>query len=270
MGVNRKGARVAVHKDQAVVVRSFDLGEADRIITFCAAQNGRLSVIARGARKPRSRLAASLQLFNIGELVFFKKANRDLHYINTFDVSHPFGVRMRDPLHIAYASHLAQTADAAGLENNPNPDLFNLLRSALSAASGADSVGRARRIARSFEAKLLNLLGYRPRLGPCVVCGSRIERGDVSIGLRLGGALCKRHERRDQTFVIGEKALNAARRLSETPFAEAAETPLGRREQLELKRLYLLLLSERLERKWTAAEYIDALENGMNEDTPLC
>ncbi len=131
---------MAVEKDSAIVVRSFAFKEADRIITFLTPSFGKVAVVARGSRKARSRLSASLELFNVGELVFFEKPNRDLHNINTFDVTNPIGVRLRDHLAVAYASYLAQLASDVSLEKDENPPLFYLLQSALVAVLAAATV----------------------------------------------------------------------------------------------------------------------------------
>ena len=156
------------------------------------------------------------------------------------------------------------------MENHPNPELYALLCSALRAAFRAETVGAARRTARAFEGRLLSLLGYRPHLESCSVCRAPLAPGgSAEVGIRAGGALCRRHAREDDTFVIGADALEAARRFSELPLDAAAALSLNGRALLELKRLFLLLLSERLERRWGAAEYIDALESGMSEEESL-
>jgi len=260
---------MGVEKDSAIVVRSFAFKEADRIVTFLTPSFGKVAVVARGSRKARSRLSASLELFNVGELVFFQKPNRDLHNVNSFDVIEPIGVQLRDHLAVAYASYLAQLAADMSLENDQNPPLFYLLRAALVAIREATTVGALRAIARCFEAKLLTLSGYRPRLHTCVACGVQVDGGEVAVGITVGGALCPDHAYQDRTLMVSDDGIRAVVGLTELTFEAVVDTPMSRRQKIEAKHLLTMFLGERLERRQRAAEYIDDLERHVDEATPV-
>ena len=260
---------MGVEKDSAVVVRSFPFKEADRIVTFLTPSFGKVAVVARGSRKARSRLSASLTLFNIGELVFFRKPNRDLHNVNSFDVEEPIGVQLRDHLAVAYASYLAQLASDMSLENDQNPPLFYLLRAALVAVREAPTVGCLRAIGRCFEAKLLTLSGYRPRLDSCVACGADVDDAEIAVGISVGGALCREHAYQDRTLMVSREGIRAVRGLTELTFEDVVTAPMSRRQKIEAKHLLTMFLAERLERRQRAAEYIDDMERDANEMTPV-
>jgi DNA repair protein RecO (recombination protein O) len=260
---------MGVEKDSAIVVRSFAFKEADRIITFLTPSFGKVAVVAKGSRKARSRLSASLELFNIGELVFFEKPNRDLHNINSFDVSEPIGVRLRDHFAVAYASYVSQLASDVSLENDENPPLFYLLRSALVAVLAAATVADLRAIARCFEAKLLTLSGYRPRLDTCVACGAQVDEEEVAVGVSIGGALCPDHAYQDRTLMVSAPGIAAVRGLTGLTFEAAIAARMTRRQKVESKHLLTMFLAERLERRQRAAEYIDDLEANVDETAVL-
>ncbi len=259
---------MALKKDHAIVVRSFPLAEVDRIITFCTHQFGKVRAVASGSRRSTSRMAASLELFNIGLLVYFEKPNRDLHRVNSFDVDKPIGTHLRDPLTVAYASYLAELSSEFSLEDDRNPALFELLDEGLDALSMADSVGKLRRIARRFEVRLISLAGYGPRLSRCVVCDDDVATEEASIGVSLGGVLCAAHSRRDRTLVVGRETLDAATRFESEPLRSLSGVELSRRAIVELRRLYGMLLSERLDRRPRCADYVESLERNVDDATP--
>jgi DNA repair protein RecO (recombination protein O) len=249
-----------LEKDRAVVIRTHRLGEADRIITFCAARSGKVRAVGKGSRRAKSRLGASLELFNIGDLVFYAKPNRDLHIITAFDVSEAVGSRLRDPFRVAYASYCAELAGEFSLEGEENAVLFGLLRDALLAVERAASLGELGRAARALEMKLLTSEGYRPHLENCVVCGGLLSDRDVAMDVGAGGALCDRHRSQGRPVIVARGTLLAARQLAVLPFDGVGSVALTRRQAAELKRLLSLFLALRLEKPLRSAAYIEALE----------
>ena len=175
----------------------------------------------------------------------------------------------RSPLCLAYASYLAELCAEFGLENDRDPALFGLLEAALDAVLRTTTVGELRRLARAFEMKLLILGGHRPRLDACVVCDEPIASEKVSIGVRLGGALCHRHSGRDRSLVVGRGALEAAAQLASARVHAAGTFDLDARSGLQLRRLMSLLLSEHLERRMRCADYIDLLEKSAEDTSPV-
>src|SRR5439155_351347 len=91
-------ARVRVHADvlmglgnsAAVVIGSFPLGESDRVVTFYARDFGKIRGVAKASRRIRSRFAGALELFTLGELIFFDTGRSELVRIDHFDILHPF------------------------------------------------------------------------------------------------------------------------------------------------------------------------------------
>src|ERR1051325_10558870 len=74
----------------AVVIGSFPLGESDRVVTFFSREFGRIRGGAKAARRLKSRFGGALELFTLGQLVFFDTGRSDLVRIDHFDVTHPF------------------------------------------------------------------------------------------------------------------------------------------------------------------------------------
>ncbi|MBM3213643.1 DNA repair protein RecO [Candidatus Poribacteria bacterium] len=252
---------MGIERDSGIVIRSIKLGEADRIISFCTPRFGKVRGVARGSRRPKSRMGASLELFNVGELVFVRKANRDLDSISSFDVSDAHGSRLRDPLRVAYASYLAELTSEFVVEEDASPALFALICDAVRAVESTPSGTDLAPIARSFEMKLLTLAGYGPHLRSCVRCGAPLADGEVPVGIDSGGALCARHASQDRTVVVSRGSIDAWQYLAATPVEDAAGRSLTRREGIELRHLGTMMVSHRTERPLRCVELIEALES---------
>src|SRR5881398_2916774 len=78
-------------KSAAVVIGSFPLGESDRVVTFYSRDFGKIRGVAKASRRLRSRFAGALELFTLGELVFFDTDRSELVRIDHFDIVRPFG-----------------------------------------------------------------------------------------------------------------------------------------------------------------------------------
>jgi DNA repair protein RecO (recombination protein O) len=180
---------VPLRKSPAVVVRTLDYGEADRIVTFVTPDAGRLTGIAKGARKSRRRFGAALELFTFVQLTYFEKPAFELVRLESADILAAFPDLRRDLTRIAHAAYFVELAGRAVQPREPAFRLFRLLVEALGALDRepADETGL-----RAFELRLLALLGYHPELRRCARCGRpRPTDGRFRVSLRAGGLLCR-------------------------------------------------------------------------------
>src|SRR5438128_367658 len=87
---------MALGKSAAVVIGSFDLGESDRVITFYSREYGKVRGVAKASRRMRSRFGGALELFTLGQLVFFDTGRSELVRVDHFDVLEPFAALRTD------------------------------------------------------------------------------------------------------------------------------------------------------------------------------
>src|SRR5436305_15176845 len=95
---------MALGKSAAVVVGSFPLGERDRVVTFYSRDFGKIRGVAKASRRIRSRFAGALELFTLGEMVFFDTGRSELVRIDHFVILHPFDRVRRDLERLGQAS----------------------------------------------------------------------------------------------------------------------------------------------------------------------
>jgi len=174
---------------EAIVIGGHNLGEADRIIPFFTRRLGKVRAVAKGARRVRSRFGGTLELFTLGQLVFFEWPNRTLHAINEFSVIEPFAPLKEELGRLSRGAYLVELAGAAVEDAEPNEEIFLLLRNALTLLVSHDDP----RLLRTFEIRLLRIAGYLLELYRCLVCRSAIgERGELAISPAKGGLVCQK------------------------------------------------------------------------------
>lgn len=173
---------------EAIVIGGHNLGEADRIIPFFTRRLGKVRAVAKGARRVRTRFGGTLELFTLGQLVFFEWPNRTLHRINEFSVIEPFAPLKADLDRLIRGAYLVELAGAAVEEGEPNEEIFLLLRDALTLLVSHDDA----RLLRAFEIRLLRIMGYLLELYRCLICRSILEKADgLAISPARGGLICQ-------------------------------------------------------------------------------
>jgi DNA repair protein RecO (recombination protein O) len=214
----------------AIVLSRFDLGEADRVLTLITPGIGKLKAIAKGIRKPTSRIGGSLEPF--AELQVALARGRTFDVVTQVSVGHAW-LNLRDSLEsAATAWYLAELADRSLEERHAAEPLYALLRRAyelLDAGMAPD------RVARWYEMHLLDELGVRPEVDRCVECDRMLEaEGRFRWVPPLGGVLCDRcpgppHDRAGLSLEA-LKLLKAYQRLDVAALAALRIQPAVERE----------------------------------------
>nr|WP_280875113.1 MULTISPECIES: DNA repair protein RecO [unclassified Paenibacillus] len=183
------------YRVQGIVIRSMDYGEGNKIITLFTREQGKMSVVARGAKKVKSRFGSSAQLFTYGDYLFFKSSQ--LGTLNHAEIIEAFH-KIREDLHkAAHASYLAELTDRMMGDQEGQPYLFDQLKASLQAIQEEKDL---QIIGHLYEMKMLMHAGYTPELENCVVCRENSSPA-VAISVGMGGVLCERCLLRDPAAV---------------------------------------------------------------------
>jgi len=152
----------------SIVLRSYKVGETDKIVVFFTQDYGKLRGMARAARRPRSRFGGSLEMGTEVELTFFEKESRELVSVDRCDIVRSRFSKLSEPILATTLGYVTELTDSFALEREPNPRLYRLLRATISALVERPSPETR---ARYFEAWLLRLAGSYPRRKNCPSCG---------------------------------------------------------------------------------------------------
>lgn len=171
-------------KTKGLVIKEINVGEADKILKVFTKLIGKISVSAKGARKPKSHLAAGTQLFSYCDFLIYQGRNynviQQLELISTFH-----GIR-EDIIKLTYASYFLELLDFVTEEEEKNEELLLLTLKTFSVLE--KKTWNPKLIARIYELKLMSLIGYMPETIQCISCGNQEDIQRFSS--RLGGILC--------------------------------------------------------------------------------
>ena len=193
---------MSLYREHGIVLRTYKLGEADRIVVLITQGRGKVRAVAKGVRKTHSRFGSRLEPTSHVALQLYE--GRELDIVTQAETIDRFRVIREDLDRLARAATMLEAVDQLGLEREPNPRLYQMLLGALRTLEARDGV----LVAPAFYWKLLALEGLRPELDVCVSCGSVGPL--VAFDLDEGGVLCVDCRRGTP---IGAAALELMRRI---------------------------------------------------------
>ncbi|MBM4436892.1 MAG: DNA repair protein RecO [Actinobacteria bacterium] len=225
--------RSSTYKAEGVVLSRRELGDADRIITLYTREFGKRRLVARGARKPSSRLGPHLELFSQVRVLGVVGANLDI--LSQVEPLHTF-TRVRADLHaFAAAGWAIELLDGLTEEGESAPDAYAALLAFLHGIEPATAD-----VDTWLTALALTLLaahGYRPELHVCTVCRSAVVPGRHRFAPTLGGVACAACAPGASARPLAVDTLKVLRYLAEEGFAGAARVRVGASVRAELREI---------------------------------
>ncbi len=174
-----------MEKAEGIVLRQTSYRESDKIIVVFTREFGKIGMVARGAKKGKSRLAAVTQPFTTGMFSFF--GGRGLVTMQQGDVIQNFSSIQQDIFLTAYASFVCELLDKATEERQKNEYLFELAYAIL---RDIDEGYDAQILTQIFEMKMLNVLGLYPVMDRCAICSE--TEGHFDFSSASDGLVCHR------------------------------------------------------------------------------
>lgn len=188
--------RNRLYRTEAIVLARRNYGEADRIFILYTPQRGRLSVIAKGIRRPKSRFGSYLDYFARVSLDLAK--GRDLDVVTGVSAIDSHQRLRTDTESYGYAAYFAELTRHLTQDRQENRQLYDLLASSLALVNEGVEPWP---VARHFELNILTMLGYRPELFRCVNCARELEAELNAFSSQLGGMLCPACRLSDPTAI---------------------------------------------------------------------
>ena len=163
---------MVVHQSDAIILKTYPLGEADRIVAFFSREHGKVRGVANGARKMKNRFGASLEPLAHSRVMFAQKENRDLVRIQQADLLDSPMKLFEDYDRAVCAAHLIDLVDRFLPEHEPQDAVYRLVRVVVTALEQGCPLDFA---SCYFEVWMLRLAGVFPDLFTCSMCGSSLD-----------------------------------------------------------------------------------------------
>ncbi|MBB6454307.1 DNA repair protein RecO (recombination protein O) [Salirhabdus euzebyi] len=196
-----------MEKVEGIILKTRDYGETHKIISLFTKEKGKIGVIARGAKKPRSRMAALTQPFVYG--TFLIQPSKNLGTLYQGEVIDSMRKIKEDIVKTAYAAYLAELTDKV-LENHV-PDSF-LWEQFLHTLERMETEEHPEIISMIYELKIFQKGGFAPELRHCVSCGR--EDNITHFSVVEGGFLCAScHQLDSSATFLNERLFNILRTI---------------------------------------------------------
>ena len=179
----------------AILLRAVDFGESDRVVHFLTQEEGRLTAMAKGARRSRRRFPGTLDVFNRLRIEGRRKPRAAMAFLTKAVLVDPYLGLRENAARYALASFLTEMLDRMAPEGVPGPEVARLFRFASESLSLIEAAEPTPTLRVLLELRAYDALGLRPALGRCVRCGrvpSEETRADhvVSFFVPDGGIVC--------------------------------------------------------------------------------
>lgn len=178
---------------ESIILKTYNLAEADRIVAFYTRDHGLIRGVAKGAKRLKSKFGSSLEPFSLVRVEFFLKEERELVSIQHVELVRSSFENASDPNFLHTFAYLADLVIAIAPPNDPNETLYRMVRACLE--SKASSREELAAIKFYFEVWILRLGGYLPDWTACRRCSrvlSETETGELDSEFHILCGNCSR------------------------------------------------------------------------------
>ena len=229
-------SHVASEKSLAIVLRLVDFSETSLIVTLFTEDWGKISALAKGARRPKGPFEAALDLLAVCRIVFLHKGSDALDLLTEAKLERRFRAATRDLSRLYAGYYVAELLQDLTDNADPHPRLFRAANQTLQDLDQAVDVAATE---LRFELLLLQEVGHMPALDQCVGCGAEVgnKRGRVAFGQLAGGVLCDACRPGQKQVVSLSTSVLSNLRLFSEPGEEWRQTALDRSVRGEVRGL---------------------------------
>ena len=244
-------------KTRGIVVKEVSTGEADKILTIFTRNQGRISALSKGGKRPKSQLSAGSQILCYGEYMLY--SGKEMYSVNSCEVIEPFYEIRNDMVKLTYAAHFMDIVLELIQENQPSARLLKLLLNTLHMLAKTQKSPEL--ISVIFELRAVSIAGYAPHVNSCMSCGEAPDNS-YCFSFSKCGFLCDREKCSGEdrlSILLSPGASRAIQHIVYAPMEELFGFGLSEVVLEELGRITRKYLRERLERDFTKLDFLKSI-----------
>jgi DNA repair protein RecO (recombination protein O) len=251
-------SRERSYNTEGVVLRRRNLGEADSIFTVFSPTVGKFDGVARGVRKPKSRMRGHLEPLTRSQLHLAHGRNLDIFTQAETIAAY---INVRDDLdRLTLALYCAELIDRFTVDRAPQPQLYGLLVELLEGLNEEAPLT----VGRYFELEVMGLTGYELQLMACAVCGVKLPEAETLFSPSAGGLVCDGCRGIAETGrILSVRAIKVLRFARSSSMGQFAGLRLDGDLEDELRRALGDAVKNVLDRETNSGRYVDALSGPL-------
>lgn len=243
-----------IYKVDAIVLKSRDMREADKILTLYSIQRGKQRAVAHGAAKPNSRKRGAVQPFCYSSFMLHR--GKELDSVSQAELHEAFPQLRYDLDRLTSAAYVTELTDGFVEEGEPNQVIFGLLLGTLHIIAEGD----AELATRAFEARLIDYAGFKPDLDFCSGCGEPLQGTKVKFGMQQGSLLCNTCASFEKKiYVFNRGTIEVLKTLYRWDLSKLHQLKVPGVLRKELSNLLRAYIEYHLEKRLKTTEFLDRL-----------
>lgn len=234
---------MGLRSTRAVVSGTMRMSDSSKLVSLVTERYGLVKVVAKGARRPRSKYGSALEPVSLADIMYYHKDHRELQTLSDADLVEPWSALKSDIRLLSVASCMVETTQVHTAPEDPAAGMYALLVRSLDELAAGSPKDADKHLWR-FMLRLLDAAGYRPEFGHCLACGKRIHGGAVFVSYAEGGVICSCTDHGDRFGVrVSPGALMVMNDLLDADAASLGRLKLADAQRAEVERLILQFLA---------------------------
>lgn len=240
-------------KTDAIILRRHEFREYDWLLTLLTPAEGKIRVIAKGARRLNARNMGHVELFSLARMLVGR--GRDLHIVQQSEQMNAYVMLRENLSRGAYANYVVELVDHLIEQDEENQEVFDLLRDTLNRLCVSDYDPAL--VAHYFEIELLRIIGFQPQVFNCAYGGEPIQPTPQYFSIESGGIVCPDHAMHTRANVaIGLDTVKLLRHLHRTDWPDLAHLRIKSDVNIEIDRALNAYLLGILENKIKSVDFL--------------
>lgn len=246
-----------LYKTEGIVLKSMEYEEADKIVTIYTKDYGKITAIAKGVRKTKSKFGSSLEILTHSNFLIYKGRNIDI--VSQTEILESFFSTSKEVIKFAFAVNCVEVVNRLTEEREINIGLFNLLKEVLHYLKESND---PKLQTLSFKWQTISILGYRPSLNHCCRCNKSVEdQKEMYFNIKEGGLVCNNCIAKDKEGCVKVSLYfnKLLRKILITPLSTISNATIPDKKMKELEKITNLYIAYHSEKSFKTDEFLKSL-----------